>query len=167
MKSRWLIPSWETNRSIHNIDVNKLLKSQIEAILIDVDGTLLPRESKELHKDVKEWIKTAKKHFKLHLLSNNPSEKRIKEIADDLDLTYTYSASKPCKRATMKIIKHLNCRNSKIAIIGDRLFTDILIGNRLGIYTILVRPIRSDGSICNKNRWQKIEKNLSRFLGVK
>ena len=28
-----------------------------------------------------------------------------------------------------------------MALIGDRLFTDVLAGNRLGLYTVLVRPI--------------------------
>ena len=33
-------------------------------------------------------------------------------------------------------------------MIGDRLFTDVLCGNRMGLYTVLVRPVRDDGKPC-------------------
>ena len=38
-----------------------------------------------LHKNVKDWIRIAKKSFTLHLVSNNPSKKRIKEVAKQLN----------------------------------------------------------------------------------
>ena len=36
-------------------------------------------------------------------------------------------------------------KNNNIAIIGDRIFTDILVGNRLGLYTILIKPLGPNG----------------------
>tara|TARA_Y100001968_G_C19452742_1_gene769920 strand:- start:1867 stop:2370 length:504 start_codon:yes stop_codon:yes gene_type:complete len=167
MKRTWLKPNWVANKCIHDIDITNLRKHKIEALLLDVDGTLLPRKEKRLHKDVKEWLIKAKKIFVIHLLSNNPSKKRIKLIADELDVSYTYRASKPFKASTLNAIKKFNINSSKIALLGDRIFTDILIGNRLGIYTILVKPIGSDGSVCNNDNWQMIERNFAKLLGVK
>ena len=42
-------------------------------------------------------------------------------------------------------VKNLKTGEKKetLAIIGDRIFTDILAGNRFGIYTILVKPTNS------------------------
>ena len=49
-------------------------------------------------------------------------------------------------------------------MVGDRVFTDVLAGNRLGLYTVLVRPPRQDGS-CSNDRVQQFER-LARWLGA-
>ena len=145
MKKNWLKPHWEANSCIHNIDIKNLVNLNLKVLLLDVDGTLLPREAIELNDKVKDWVIEAKKLFKVHLLSNNPSRKRIKLIADKLELSFTYRASKPFKRSAIKVMNELNYKNHEIAIVGDRLFTDVLIGRRLGFHTILVKPITKDG----------------------
>ena len=35
----------------------------------------------------------------------------------------------------------MGLRPGQVAVIGDQIFTDILGGNRLGLYTILVTPL--------------------------
>ncbi len=54
-----------------------------------------------------------------------------------------------------------------MAIIGDRVFTDVLAGNRLGLYTVLVRPLGVDGKPSANNNFQKLEKLLASFMGAK
>ena len=54
---------------------------------------------------------------------------------------------------------------NQVAIIGDRIFTDILAGNRIGIYTILVRSI-STNSLLKGNKTIVIEKLFSKLLGA-
>ncbi len=38
----------------------------------------------------------------------------------------------------------MNSQPENTAIIGDQIFTDVLGGKRLGLYTILVRPLGED-----------------------
>ena len=166
MKKYWLEPNWETNLTIHEIPIKLLLNKNIKALLLDVDGTLLPRKEIVLHPSVENWLLEAKKHLVLHLISNNPSKKRIHSIAKKLRISCTYRASKPRKAKTIEAIKQLKYQHSSIAIVGDRIFTDILAGNRLGLYTILVRPIKADGTSYRKNHFQKLEKYISRLLGA-
>ncbi|WP_320664402.1 YqeG family HAD IIIA-type phosphatase [Prochlorococcus sp. MIT 1223] len=167
MTKNWLKPDWDTNLSIQNLSINELLSQEIKLLLLDVDGTLLPRQKINLPQSIKEWILEAKEQLHIHLLSNNPSKKRIKCIANELSLSYTYSASKPRRGKTIKVIKKFNYPASNIAIIGDRIFTDILIGNRLGIYTILVKPVQQNGLVSGRNYTQRIERYLARNLGGK
>ena len=46
---------------------------------------------------------------------------------------------------------------NQTAIIGDRIFTDVLVGNRLGLYTVLVRPIGKNGMKAETALFQNIE----------
>tara|TARA_Y100001968_G_scaffold235206_1_gene218347 strand:- start:865 stop:1374 length:510 start_codon:yes stop_codon:yes gene_type:complete len=165
MKSKCLIPDWDTGITIQEIPIHSLLNRNIKAMLLDVDGTLLPRNEIILSKSVKDWIIEAKKKLSIYLLSNNPSKKRIANIANQLNINFISSASKPRTKATKKAILSFNLKNSNIAILGDRIFTDILVGNRLGIYTILVNPVNKDGIQKRTSKMQRLEKTLANLIG--
>ena len=40
----------------------------------------------------------------------------------------------------------MGCTSAETAIVGDQIFTDILGGNRAGVTTLLVEPIRLAGN---------------------
>jgi predicted HAD superfamily phosphohydrolase YqeG len=52
-----------------------------------------------------------------------------------------------------------------VALVGDRLFTDVLAGNRLGLYTVLVKPVNRAGQPCERDRLQNFELLLARWVG--
>ena len=162
----WLRPQWESNLTIQNIPISYLINQQIKVLLLDVDNTLLPRNELILCASVRTWLLEAKKHLKLHLISNNPSRSRIKNIAQQLQVNFTCRAAKPRKSKVLEVIEKFDCKRSNIAIIGDRIFTDIWAGNRLGLYTILVKPIKFDGTSFKENYYQEAEKYLSKLLGA-
>ena len=136
----------------------------IHSLLLDVDGTLVNRKSNMIPKDVKNWIIESKKLFSLYLISNNPSKKRIAKIAKELNLRYKYNASKPRKKVTLSAIQEIGREPKNIAIIGDRIFTDIIVGNRCDIKTILVNRLNRDGLPIKFNLTLTIEKLISHFI---
>ena len=117
-----------------------------------------------LSNDIKDWILNSKKYFYTYLFSNNPSKSRIKQIADQLNLEFTYSGGKPRKNKLKKILNKIPYSTNKIAIIGDRVFTDILVGKRLGLYTILVDSVDYYGKKIEKNNFQEIERYLAKII---
>ena len=117
-----------------------------------------------LSNDIKNWIINSKKYFHTYLFSNNPSKNRINLIAEQLDLEFTYLGRKPSKRKLKKVLDQIPYSSSEIAIIGDRVFTDILVGNRLGMYTILVDSVDSYGRRIERNNFQSIERSLAKIL---
>ncbi len=151
--------------SIINLSQHAIYSKGIKFLLLDVDGTLIPREEKDLHVKVKKWVDDAKKYFTIHLVSNNPSRKRIKYIADQLGLTYSYRANKPRRKKIHEYILRSKANINEVAIIGDRIFTDILAGNRLGIYTILVKPVKANGDTNNDYKVVKIERKITKLVG--
>ena len=156
--------NWDSNLPIYAISQSELQKKGINCLLLDVDGTLVNRKSTKIPKAVKNWISESKKLFSLYLISNNPSKKRIAKIAKELNLRYKYNASKPSKKVTMNVIKEVNYEVKNIAIIGDRIFTDIIVGNRCNIKTILVKRLNRDGLPIKFNLTLTIEKLISFFI---
>jgi HAD superfamily phosphatase (TIGR01668 family) len=59
-------------------------------------------------------------------------------------------AVKPRRGAFRSIASQFNLSPSEVAVVGDQLFTDILGGNRTGMFTILVTPISSHEFIGTK-----------------
>ena len=166
MKVKLLEPNWNSGVSIINLPHSELISRGIICLLLDVDGTLLPRSDDKISIPVKNWIHTAKSYFRIHLISNNPSKNRIKKIAEQLNLSYSYKASKPSRKKLIGFINKTGEKKETLAIIGDRIFTDILAGNRLGIYTILVKPTNSDGFANLNSKMQNFEIKLSLLMGA-
>ena len=156
--------NWDSNLPIYAISPSELQKRGIHSLLLDVDGTLVNRKSNMIPTSVKNWIRESKKLFSLYLISNNPSKKRIAKIAKELNLKYKYNASKPRKKVTLCAIKEIGREPKNIAIIGDRIFTDIIVGNRCNIKTILVRRLNRDGLPIKFNLTLTIEKLISHFI---
>tara|TARA_B100000900_G_scaffold357401_1_gene327718 strand:- start:1291 stop:1785 length:495 start_codon:yes stop_codon:yes gene_type:complete len=155
---------WDSKLPIYEISHLKLQNEGIKSLLIDVDGTLLSRTSNIIPTSVKDWINHSKELFSLYLISNNPSEKRISKIAKELGLKYKSNALKPRKKITLDVITEMNEESKNIAIIGDRILTDIIVGNRCNIQTILVKRLSRDGLPIKLNLTLIIEKLISLFL---
>jgi HAD superfamily phosphatase (TIGR01668 family) len=64
------------------------------------------------------------------------------------------------------VICELQLMPEQVAVIGDQLFTDILGGNRLGCYTIWVKPLNAKEFLGTKITRQ-LEKLAVRFLQSK
>ena len=156
--------NWDSNLPIYAISQSELQRKGIHSLLLDVDGTLVNRKSNIIPKAVKDWIQESKEIFSLYLISNNPSEKRIAKIAKELNLRYKYNASKPRKKVTLSAIEEIGSEPKNIAIIGDRIFTDIIVGNRCNIKTILVKRLKRNGLPIKFNLTLIIEKLITNFI---
>ena len=166
MHRHWLIPDWDPGLTLAHLPLEPLLGRGIKVLLLDVDRTLLPGRDVQLPAPMRRWAEHASRLLHIHLISNNPSRQRIQAVAEQLNVTYTSSASKPRSGAIRRVIGKLPNTPAEIAMVGDRVFTDVLAGNRLGLYTVLVRPPRPDGTPCSHDRVQRLERNLARFFGA-
>ena len=106
---------WDSKLPIYKIPPQKLHNQGIRCLLLDVDGTLLNRNTNKIPYEVKSWIRKSKNLFKLYLISNNPSEKRISTIGDQLGISYKFKALKPSRKITLEIINIMNEANKNIA----------------------------------------------------
>ncbi len=155
---------WDTKLPIYKLSHSKLSEQGITSLLIDVDGTLLSRNSNIIPVKVKNWITRSKEIFDLYLISNNPSDKRISKIGEELGIRYKCKALKPRIKNTLEVINNLNKDKNNIAIVGDRIFTDIIVGNRCKIKTILIQRLNKKGHPLKFNTTLFFEKFISLFL---
>ncbi len=155
---------WDSKIPIYKIPLQKLHKQGIKSLLIDVDGTLLNRKTKKIPLKVKNWMIKSRKIFSIYLVSNNPSKERIEKIGNELGVRYKHKALKPSKKVTKEVINILKEDRKNIAFIGDRILTDVLVGNRCNLYTILVSKLNKKGLPIKLNLTLIIEKLISFFL---
>ena len=166
MLRQLLRPNWLRECTLAELPLQELLDQPIRALVLDVDRTLLPRRQAELPASALRWLQQARQQVPIHLFSNNPSRQRIGAVAAQLDLPYTISAGKPRRSALRRVLAELNLPHQEVALIGDRLFTDVIAGNRLGLFTVLGKPIDPQGHPCKRDRLQKLELRLANWVGT-
>ncbi len=121
----------------------KLLKELgIKGVLLDLDNTIVPRDSDSFTPAVYKWLSDLQSRgFKLGIVSNN-SRKRVGVLAKSMGLPAVHRAVKPWVGPFRRALKMLGTHSRETALIGDQIFTDILGGNLAGLYTILVVPMK-------------------------
>lgn len=129
-------------KSVTDIDTDRLKEQGYCYIMTDLDNTLLPWGEINFSAEVIEWVaRTIAIGFKMCIVSN-ASGKRVKFLSEKLGLPFIYYAGKPGKGCFFKGLNLMNGNIKSSVVIGDQIFTDILGGNRTGIMTILVRPVK-------------------------
>jgi HAD superfamily phosphatase (TIGR01668 family) len=161
-----LRPDWLLERTLAEVPLQQLLERGISALVLDVDRTLLPRRQATLPANCRRWLEEARRQLPIHLLSNNPSRQRISAVAAEIGVPFTTSAGKPRRAALRRVLQQFQLPHHQVALIGDRLFTDVIAGNRLGLYTVLVKPIDPLGQPCQRDRLQRLELHLAKWLGT-
>ncbi|ABW19182.1 YqeG family HAD IIIA-type phosphatase [Alkaliphilus oremlandii] len=127
--------------SIFKLDLNELKNKNIKGLIIDIDNTLVSWDIRHASEDTKAWLLNLQRHgFQVCLVSNN-TEDRVVTFNEELKLNAIHRASKPRRGAFKKAMKIMNTTRENTAVIGDQLFTDILGGNRMKLFTILVIPL--------------------------
>ena len=127
--------------SLVGIEPELLKKLGLKGILMDLDNTIVRRDSNRFSKEVEAWlVELRSRGFKLGIVSNN-SRQRVGAVAGLLDLPSVHRAVKPLVSPFRRAMKMLGTKPAETALIGDQIFTDIFGGNLCGLYTILVVPL--------------------------
>ncbi len=117
----------------------------IKAVLCDLDNTLTKWHSEEITEEVGAWLAQLRDTgIGVCIASNTSNFSRLRRIANNLGIQhFPGNAGKPGTRGLRHALKLLEASPSEAAMVGDQLFTDIVAGNRLGLFTVLVNPLSS------------------------
>ena len=126
---------------VTDISLGELHDIGIKGLLLDLDNTITAWHKTEVTESMREWLRDLKDNgFAVCIVSNN-RERRVKKIAEQLGLPYFFSAAKPRRKGYRRAAALLNIPLPQLAMVGDQLFTDVLGGNRAGLFTIFVEYI--------------------------
>ena len=161
-----LQPDLVLGSSVLDLTPELLARYQIEGLVLDVDDTIVPIGSSTAQPELALWIEEIRQIVPLWLVTNNPSQVRIGAIADSLSLPYFLGAAKPSRRKLRQAVTEMQIEPARVAMVGDRIFTDVLGGNRMGMFTILIEPIVSADSSVSFQLLRRVEFAIAFVLGV-
>lgn len=149
--------------TLYDINLEELKERGICGIVFDLDNTLIPWNSSDICPEVLVWLNDlVNQDFKLCLVSNN-GKRRVRQIAAQCEAPFVARALKPSRAGFRQAAQVMELNPEAIAVVGDQLFTDILGGNRLGMFTIWVKPLAAQEFIGTKVTRQ-LEKLAVRML---
>lgn len=128
-------------KNIFSINYDNLISRGIKNLFFDLDNTLAPIYEKRCRNEVKELFKFLKnKNINIYIISNS-IDVRVGGFARELKVNYLSSAKKPSLKKIQKLITDNGFPVDQTAIIGDSMMDDMVVGNLIGITTILVDQI--------------------------
>ncbi|MEH2302255.1 MAG: YqeG family HAD IIIA-type phosphatase [Nostoc sp.] len=152
--------------SVLNLTLDIIQKYGLKGLVLDVDETLVPFRVGVASPELQYWVEQIRASTALCLVSNNLSEARIGGIARSLNLPYYLGAAKPSRRKIRAALRAMDLPVHQVGMVGDRLFTDVLAGNRLGMFTILVEPIVHADAVLRSHPIRNFEVWISEILGA-
>ncbi len=128
--------------SIYDIDFDSLYANGYRGVLFDVDNTLVPYDMMDAPDKLVAFIRGMEDiGFKVGLVSNN-NHGRVSALNRRLNLEMMPNAMKPLTFKLSRVLRRMEVQPEKAVFVGDQLFTDVWVGNGLGLYTVLVKPIQ-------------------------
>ncbi len=128
-------------KSALEISPQWLQERGLKGLLLDLDNTLIPYKTYgECPPALREWLDALHEAGIQTMLVSNGSSGRVRYWTQKLGIAGFGPAGKPWfgfKRA----LAQLQMQPGEVAVVGDQLFTDVLGGNWIGAYTVLVPPL--------------------------
>ncbi len=145
--------------SIADIPLDFFSKEGIDALILDLDNTLTTHNNPVPDPVRLRWFEEAKTSgLKMMIVSNNHPE-RVKPFAEFLGLDYVPDGKKPRPKGYNEACQRLGIPKSRIAAVGDQIFTDVMGCKTAGIRSIFVFPILPETGF-----WFRVKRFLERPL---
>ena len=126
--------------SVLEIQPDMLRALGVEGLLLDLDCTLLDYHGDSFRPEVVSWVQQmVREQVRLCVMSNGRA-KRVRPLAERLGVQCVAWACKPLTFGLRAGMRKLGLDRTRVAMVGDQVFADVLAGRLAGVYTILVRP---------------------------
>jgi|WetSurMetagenome_2_1015567.scaffolds.fasta_scaffold133216_1 uncharacterized protein len=128
--------------AIWQISPASLKQRNLRFLIVDLDNTLVDWGREELRPEVVAWARRCRQSgIALCICTNARRSRRIGRVAGRLGACYLAAAGKPFAKAWKRALFLLQASPKETGVIGDQVFTDIWGANRVGLTSILVRPL--------------------------
>jgi HAD superfamily phosphatase (TIGR01668 family) len=155
-----LRPTYVVDGDVTDIDLDLLHREGIRGLIFDLDSTLVAPHSGVLTNEVAGWLDRARGMFKVAIVSNNKRSAYVESVKALLDMPCIGMAAKPSTKAFFEVLQLFGLAPHEVAVIGDRPLTDVWGGQRAGMKTILVWPLKS----MNEPSWIRVIRRMERVF---
>lgn len=127
---------------ISMIDIQKdILDAGFTHVLLDIDNTILTRDTHEVPRDVSFWLSKARGAGLTFCLVSNNWHEGVYDLARRLDLPIVAKAVKPLPPAFLVALRKIGAKRKTTVMIGDQLITDVLGAHFLGMTAYMLQPL--------------------------
>lgn len=148
---KYLVPDLLLS-SFREITPVLLAEKGIRFILSDIDNTLVTYDDEEPTPDVLAFFAMlAENGVKIGFLSNNHAD-RVDRFNRDLGYIAIADAGKPGIRAAVQAMDRMGAKPENTLFLGDQLLTDAACAKQLGLYTVIVPPIKDRTDLFNRSK---------------
>ena len=154
-------------QNINNVDFTALHAAGFKAVVFDKDNTLTRPYEKTVWRDVADALEQCKRVFgtdNVVVLSNSaglyqfdPEGKIADEMEIGLGIQFLRHASKKPAGNCEALVTRFGCESHEMIFVGDRYLTDVVYGNRHGMFTVRVEPFTEEGESASIALAKKIE----------
>lgn len=128
--------------TVYDLPIAWLKERLVQAIISDLDNTLVPWRDYRVAGQLAEWFASLHAEgFRTVILTNARPSPTIQRLSERLETELVLGARKPIQRFFRRALERVNVVPSQACVIGDQVFTDVLGGNLVGCYTVLVDRI--------------------------
>ena len=127
---------------LSHVDVERDIRAfGFSHVLLDVDNTILTRDTHEVPRDVGFWLARARDAGIVFCLLSNNWHSDVYNLAQRLDLPIVAKAVKPLPPAFIFAMNKIGANRKDTLVIGDQLVTDVIGAHALGMKAYLLAPL--------------------------
>lgn len=146
---------------VTDITTELMARHGLRGLLLDLDNTLIAYGSYETETEIANWAgRLQAAGIKLYMFSN-ATRQRVAFWTGQLGFSGKGLASKPLPRGFRRAATKMGLAPGEVAMVGDQLFTDVLGGNLVGMFTIMVRPL-ADNALPHTKFVRRLERLILR-----
>ena len=128
--------------TVYDLPVDWLKERRIEAVISDLDNTLVPWRDYRVADQLAGWFRSLHSEgFRTVILTNARPSPTVRKLAEQLETELVLGARKPIGVFFRRALERARASPSQACVVGDQIFTDVLGGNLAGCYTVLVDRI--------------------------
>ncbi|WP_225418449.1 YqeG family HAD IIIA-type phosphatase [Lacticaseibacillus daqingensis] len=133
-------PTWLVT-AIYTLTPTTLKRHGIQAVLCDLDNTLIAWNNPDGTPALKAWLETMQNAGITVMVVSNNNHDRVARALRQLDLPFVSRALKPLPVGIDRAVRQLDLPKTAVVMVGDQVLTDILAARTAGVRSILVRPL--------------------------
>ncbi len=151
--------------TIYDLPMGWLKERLVSAIISDLDNTLVPWRDYRVADQLAEWFASLHAEgFRTVILTNARPSPTIQRLSEQLQTELVLGARKPVQRFFRHALEKVGANPAQACVIGDQVFTDVLGGNLVGCYTVLVERI-GNREFAGTRVMRVFERMVLRYLG--